>query len=77
MKARLWRIAKFTVYPLFYLLALVVCFYLTFPFSALRSRLLAEFDRAQRSSAGRGGLPTSPAKSPMQLEIKELGGYWL
>ena len=76
MKARLWRIAKLAVYPLFYLLCLVVFFYLTFPFGALRTRLLSEFDRSQRASA-RGSLGSGSSKSPMQLEIKDLGGYWL
>lgn len=77
MKARLWRIAKLGAYPLFYLLALVGCFYLSFPFDALRSRLLVEFDRTQRSSAGRATLSGGSTKSPMQLELKELDGYWL
>jgi type II secretion system protein N len=76
VKARLWRIAKLAVYPLFYLLCLVVFFYLTFPFSALRTRLLGEFERSQHAGA-RGSLVGAPGKSPMQLEIKDLGGYWL
>jgi type II secretion system protein N len=73
VKARLWHITKLAVYPLFYLGCLLGFFYLTFPFEALRGRLLAEFDRSQRAAGARSSL----SKGPMQLELKELDGYWL
>lgn len=68
---RFWRIARWVVYPLFYLFCLLLFGYLTFPFEALKHRIIAEFDRSQQRSARRG------RGAPMRLEIGELDGYWL
>ena len=68
---RLWRMARWVVYPLFYLFCLFVFGYLTFPFDALKRRIVAEFDRSQQRGAQRR------RSAPMRLEIGELEGYWL
>lgn len=75
MKAWLGRIAKWAAYPLFYLFCLVLFATLTFPFAELRGRLMGEFTRMQ--TAGRRGTLSGTTKSPLQLDIKELDGYWL
>ncbi|WP_438026265.1 type II secretion system protein GspN [Sorangium sp. So ce233] len=67
MKARLLKIAKWAVYPLFYLFCLGLFGYLTFPYDRLKDRLIAEFDRAQQK---RGSGPAQ------RLEIDELDAYW-
>lgn len=66
MKARLITIAKWTLYPLFYLFALVICVYLTFPWDRVKDRVVAEFAKTQ---AGKGS-------RAWRLEIAELDGYW-
>jgi type II secretion system protein N len=66
MKARLITIAKWTLYPLFYLFALVMCVYLTFPWDRVKERVIAEFAKTQ---AGKG-------TRAWRLEIGELDGYW-
>ncbi|KYF69368.1 type II secretion system protein GspN [Sorangium cellulosum] len=67
MKERLLKIAKWAVYPLFYLFCLGLFGYLTFPYDRLKDRLIAEFDRAQQK---RGSGPAQ------RLEIDELDAYW-
>jgi len=62
-------------YPLFYLFCLALFAYLTFPFDALRGRLITEFDRM--IAAGRHASGIASSKPGMQLEIGELKGYWL
>lgn len=66
MQARLITIAKWTLYPLFYLFALVMCVYLTFPWDRVKDRVIAEFAKTQ---AGKGS-------RAWRLEIAELDGYW-
>ncbi|AUX49064.1 hypothetical protein SOCE26_106090 [Sorangium cellulosum] len=68
MKARLVRIAKWAVFPLFYLFCLGLFGYLTFPYDRLKDRLIAEFDRAQQKRGATG--------QPQRLEIDELDSYW-
>ncbi|WP_437296921.1 type II secretion system protein GspN [Sorangium sp. So ce426] len=67
MKARLVKIAKWAVYPLFYLFCLGLFGYLTFPYDRLKDRLIAEFDRTQQK---RG------PNQAQRLEIDELDSYW-
>lgn len=65
MTPRVRRILKGVAYPVFYLFALVISLGLTFPYSRLRDRLVAEFNARQ------------PAGSGTRLEIEEMSGYWL
>jgi type II secretion system protein N len=58
---------KYVLYPLFYLLALVGCIYVTFPWDALRHRVEAEFAKKQAAKGDRA----------WRLVITELDGYWL
>jgi type II secretion system protein N len=70
-KQRILRIARWAAYPAFYLFALALFGYLTFPYDQLKGRLISEFDRMQERSRRR------PGETPMRLEIAELDGYWL
>ncbi|HVY48699.1 MAG TPA: type II secretion system protein GspN, partial [Minicystis sp.] len=63
MKDRLVRVAKLLAYPAFYLFCLALFGYLAFPYSRLKDRLVAEFDRR----AGRSG---------QRLEIEHVSSYW-
>jgi type II secretion system protein N len=63
VKQRLVRIAKFLIYPAFYVVCLAFFGYLKFPFNRLKDRVVAEFDK--RGKAGQ------------RLEIGKLGSYWL
>ncbi len=72
MKSKLVRIAKFILYPLFYLFCLGLFGYLCFPFDDLKGRIIAEFDRHQRKSRQ----VRLNLEEPMRLEIRELDGYW-
>jgi type II secretion system protein N len=67
VKERLRKIAKWVLYPLFYLFCLALFGYLTFPFDRLKDRLIAEFEHAQTKR----GQPTG-----QRLEIDELSSYW-
>lgn len=67
MKERLKKIAKWILYPLFYLFCLVLFGYLTFPFDRLKDRLIAEFDHTQRKKS---------ASAAQKLEIDHLTSYW-
>ena len=72
MKARLLKIARYAVYPLFYLFCLAVFGYLSFPYDQLKNRVIAEFDKMQAKSKRRG----RSGGEPMRLEIDELDSYW-
>jgi type II secretion system protein N len=65
VKARIVTIAKWALYPLFYLFCLALFGYLTFPFDRLKDRLIAEFEREQATHGGH-----------QRLEIDELSSYW-
>ncbi len=67
MKAFLARAAKWVLYPAFYGFAFVVCFYLTFPWDALKNRLITEFAKSQASKG----------EKAWRLEVGSLSGYWL
>lgn len=60
------RAAKYVLYPLFYLVCLVVFLYLTFPWDALKNKLIAEFNKGQASKGDRA----------WRLEIGKISGYW-
>ena len=62
MKERLLRIAKWAVYPAFYVACLALFGYLTFPFGLLKDRVIAEFARK--------------GKPGQRLEIEKLTSYW-
>ncbi len=66
MKERLVKIARWVLYPLFYVFALLLCFYLTFPWDKVKDRAIAEFDKSQQSKGDRA----------WKLEIGTLSGYW-
>ncbi|MCC6527428.1 MAG: type II secretion system protein GspN [Polyangiaceae bacterium] len=72
MKRVLWKIAKWTFYPVFYLVCLVFFAYLTFPFGKVKDRILAEFARSEATAARKPG-----SAGPMRLEIGELSGHLL
>ncbi len=67
MRARLFAVAKYVVYPTFYLFCLFACIYLTFPWDQLKTRIEAEFDKSQASKGDRA----------WDLEITSIDGYWL
>lgn len=62
MKERLLRVAKWAVYPAFYVACLAFFGYLTFPFGLLKDRVIAEFARK--------------GKPGQRLEIEKLSSYW-
>jgi type II secretion system protein N len=62
---RLRKVGRWAGYPLFYLLCLVIFFYVTFPFTRLKQRIVTEFNAAQAKASG------------MRLEIDELSWYWI
>ncbi len=68
MNDKLRKVAKWILYPLFYLFCLALFGYLTFPFDRLKDRIIAEFERSQTK---RG--QTAAAQ---RLEIDELTSYW-
>ena len=68
MNDKLRRIAKWILYPLFYLFCLAIFGYLAFPFDRLKDRIIAEFERSQTK---RG--QTAAAQ---RLEIDEVTSYW-
>jgi len=67
MNEKLRKVAKWILYPLFYLFCLALFGYLTFPFDRLKDRIIAEFDRAQTKRGQSSG---------QKLEIDELSSYW-
>lgn len=64
MTARTKRILTWVGYAAFYLFALMIFAYLTFPYDRLRSRIQNEFNRSQ----------TGP--NPLTLRLGHLGSYW-
>ncbi len=62
MKERLLRVAKWAMYPAFYVACLALFGYLTFPFGLLKDRLIAEVARK--------------GKPGQRLEIEKLSSYW-
>jgi type II secretion system protein N len=62
MKERLLRVARWAVYPAFYVACLALFGYLTFPFGLLKDRVIAEFARK--------------GKPGQRLEIEKLSSYW-
>lgn len=67
MRARLLNIAKYFLYPLFYVFCLIAGVYLSFPWDKLKDRLEAEFARTQASKGAEA----------WRLEITSLDGYWI
>jgi type II secretion system protein N len=70
MKERWIKLAKdygaFVAYPVFYLVCLVVFASLTFPYDALRARIVATYNAAQRDGNGL-----------RELQIESMSGYFL
>jgi len=64
VNAKAKRILTWVGYVAFYLFALFIFAYLTFPYDRLRSRIQSEFNRSQ----------TGP--NPLTLRIGHLGSYW-
>ncbi len=64
MNAKTKRILSWVGYAAFYLFALLIFAYLTFPYDRLGSRIQNEFNRGQ----------TGP--SPLTLRLGHLGSYW-
>lgn len=64
MTPRLRRVLRIVGYAAFYVCALIVFAYVTFPYERLRDRIVQEFNLRQ----------TGP--DAMRLEIDELGAYW-
>ncbi len=62
MKERLLRVARWAMYPAFYVACLALFGYLTFPFGLLKDRVIAEFARK--------------GKPGQRLEIEKLSSYW-
>ena len=52
MKERLKKYAPYAVYPVFYVVCLVVFAVLTFPFDKLKERLVTSFNAQQRATNG-------------------------
>lgn len=65
MTAKQKQILKYIGYVTFYLFALVVFSFLTFPFDRLRARIQSEFNASQ----------TGP--NPLTLRLGHLSSYWL
>ena len=61
MKERLLRVAKWAMYPAFYVACLALFGYLTFPFGLLKDRMIAEAARL---------------KPGLRLEIDKVSSYW-
>ncbi len=67
MRARLLGLAKYVLYPLFYVICLVVGVYASFPWDRVKDRIQAEFAKTQASKGAEA----------WRLEITSLDGYWL
>lgn len=65
MTPRLAKILRYAGLVAFYLFALVVFCFLTFPYERLRDRLVDEFNSRQ----------TGP--DPLRLQLESLGAYWI
>ena len=66
MNFRPRRILRWVLYPLFYVVAFVLCAYITFPFDTVRDRVVLAFAEDQRKTGG-----------DQRLEIDKLSMYWL
>jgi type II secretion system protein N len=69
MKERLVRLTKYggyVGYPVFYVVCLLVFAAVTFPYEKLKQRVVATYNAQQQASS-----------SPQELQIDEMGGYWL
>lgn len=64
MNPRLYRVLRWVSFPLFYLFALAIFFYLTFPTDRLKDRIVSEFNSQQTGS------------NPMRMDIEDVGTYW-
>lgn len=67
MKTRILALAKYVLYPIFYLGCLFSCLYLTFPWDKVKDRIEAEFARTQAAKGSRA----------WRLSIGSLDGYWI
>lgn len=65
LSPRVSKVLRFAGYPLFYLLCLLLFARLTFPYDAVKDRILAEFSARQTDAV------------PKRLEIEDVSGYWL
>lgn len=65
MTPRLAKILRYAGLVAFYLFALVIFCFLTFPYERLRDRLVDEFNASQ----------TGP--DPLRLQLESLGAYWI
>jgi type II secretion system protein N len=65
VNARIRKLLPWIGYPLFYVFALLLFFYLTFPYQRLKDRIVAEFNAKQTG------------EKPMRLEIDDMSAYWL
>lgn len=65
MNPKLVRVAKWVGYPLFYLFCLGLFAYFTFPYDALKDRLISEYELDQRAHGG-----------DQRLSIDHLTSYW-
>jgi type II secretion system protein N len=68
---------RLALYPVFYLVCLLLFVYWTFPWERVKDRLIAEFDRMQEKGSGKRTTLVRGGLGPMRLEIGELDGYWL
>jgi type II secretion system protein N len=66
MKQRLLKYGPWVGYPAFYLLCLCLFATVTFPYDKLKQRIVATYNAQPRGTSG-----------PQELQIDELGGYWL
>lgn len=64
MSPRQKQILRWVGYPLFYIVALLVFAYATFPYERVRDRIVSDYNAGQSPDSHR-------------LEIEELDGYWL
>ena len=84
MRARLLGVAKYVLYPFFYVVCLLAGIYMSFPWDRVQDRLEAEFARTQASKGADAwkleittldGLPiTTPARTTIDLAAAGLRG---
>ncbi len=66
MKERLLKYGGVVGYPLFFVVCLMLFGSLTFPYDKLKERIVASFN-----------LQAHPGSSQQELQIDDLGGYWV
>jgi len=66
MKERVLKYAGVVGYPLFYMICLMLFASLTFPYDKLKERIVASFNVQSR-----------PGSSQQELQIDDMGGYWI